>query len=168
MSEIRATNLRMLGFSLPSLGLNMLVTAVFVFLPPLYAEHLGLGAVVGGIFFAAKLVDITAAPLWGLFMDSYKTRLGRRKPWLALSAPILMLAIFMVYNPPENAGGLHLFVWLATLYVGWSAWTISHTSWALELSRDYDRRPTPSNDYGWWDSDWWRLGHYAMDNHSHS
>jgi GPH family glycoside/pentoside/hexuronide:cation symporter len=24
--------------------------------------------------------------------------------------------------------------------VGWSAWTISHTSWALELSRDYDRR----------------------------
>lgn len=140
MSEIRATNLRMLGFSLPSLGLNMLVTAVFVFLPPLYAEHLGLGAIVGGIFFAAKLVDITAAPLWGLFMDSYKTRWGRRKPWLALSAPILMLAIFMVYNPPENAGGLHLFVWLATLYVGWSAWTISHTSWALELSRDYDRR----------------------------
>jgi GPH family glycoside/pentoside/hexuronide:cation symporter len=140
MSEIRATNFRMMGFSLPSLGLNMLVTAVFVFLPPLYAENLGLGAVVGGIFFAAKLVDITAAPLWGLLMDGYKTRWGRRKPWLALSTPILMLAIFMVYNPPENAGGLHLFIWLATLYVGWSAWTISHTSWALELSRDYDRR----------------------------
>jgi Na+/melibiose symporter-like transporter len=26
------------------------------------------------------------------------------------------------------------------LYIGWDAWTISHTSWALELSRDYDRR----------------------------
>ena len=140
MSEIRMTNIRMMGFSLPSLGLNMLVTAVFVFLPPLYAETLGLGAIVGGIFFAAKLVDIAAAPLWGLFMDSYETRWGRRRPWLALSAPILMLAIFMVYNPPENADGLYLFIWLATLYVGWSAWTISHTSWALELSRDYDRR----------------------------
>tara|TARA_B100001123_G_scaffold421558_1_gene529292 strand:- start:58 stop:1389 length:1332 start_codon:yes stop_codon:yes gene_type:complete len=130
----------MTGFSLPSLGLNMLVTAVFVFLPPLYANHVGVGAAVGAIFFAAKVVDMTAAPLWGLFMDSYSTRWGRRRPWLALSAPILMLAIFMVYNPPEDAGGLYLFMWLATLYVGWSAWTISHTSWALELSRDYDRR----------------------------
>ena len=51
-----------------------------------------------------------------------------------------MLAIFMVYNPPETASALYLFSWLSLLYIGWSAWTISHTSWALELSRDYDRR----------------------------
>ena len=51
-----------------------------------------------------------------------------------------MLAILMLYNPPESASLLYLFVWLSVLYVGWSAWTISHTSWALELSRDYDRR----------------------------
>jgi len=51
-----------------------------------------------------------------------------------------MLAIFMVYNPPESVTGLYLFTWLCALYIGWSAWTISHTSWALELSRDYDRR----------------------------
>jgi len=141
VTDIRASNLRMVGFSLPALGLNMLVTAVFVFLPALYAEHRGLGAAtVGLIFLMAKFVDMIAAPIWGLFMDSYKTRWGRRRPWLALSAPILMLAILMVYNPPESARGLYLFVWLTTLYIGWDAWTISHTSWALELSRDYDRR----------------------------
>lgn len=141
MSDIRASNLRMIGFSLPALGLNMLVTAVFVFLPALYAEHRGMGAAaVGLIFLIAKFIDMIAAPLWGLFMDSYKTRWGRRRPWLALSAPILMLAILMVYNPPQTATTLYLFVWLTTLYIGWDAWTISHTSWALELSRDYDRR----------------------------
>ena len=59
-----------------------------------------------------------------------------------LSTPILMVAIYMVYNPPEVVSGLYLFVWLSVLYIGWSAWTISHTSWALELSRDYDRRST--------------------------
>lgn len=131
----------MIGFSMPALGLNMLVTAVFVFLPPLYAEHRGLGAAtVGLLFLLAKTVDMIAAPIWGVFMDGYRTRWGRRRPWLALSVPILMLAILMVYNPPESATGLYLFVWLATLYIGWDAWTISHTSWALELSRDYDRR----------------------------
>ena len=141
MGDIRASHLRMIGFSLPALGLNMLVTAVFVFLPALYAEHRGMGAAaVGLIFLVAKFIDMIAAPVWGLFMDSYKTRWGRRRPWLALSAPILMLAILMVYNPPQTATALYLFVWLTTLYIGWDAWTISHTSWALELSRDYDRR----------------------------
>jgi len=141
MSDIRASNLRMIGFSLPALGLNMLVTAVFVFLPALYAEHRGMGpAAVGLVFLIAKFIDMIAAPVWGLFMDSYKTRWGRRRPWLAISAPILMLTILMVYNPPQTATTLYLFVWLTTLYIGWDAWTISHTSWALELSRDYDRR----------------------------
>ena len=141
MSEIRASNLRMIGFSLPALGLNTLVTAVIVFLPALYAEHRGFGAAtVGLIFFLAKIIDMIAAPAWGVFMDSYSTRWGRRRPWLALSVPILVLAVLMVYNPPESVSALYLFGWLALLYFGWDAWTISHTSWALELSRDYDRR----------------------------
>ena len=131
----------MVGFSLPALGLNMLVTAVFVFLPALYTEYRHLGAAtVGTVFLLAKLVDFLAAPSWGLLMDSYSTRWGRRRPWLALSTPMLMLAILMLYNPPETVSVVYLFVWLSVLYVGWSAWTISHTSWALELSRDYDRR----------------------------
>jgi Na+/melibiose symporter-like transporter len=141
MSDVHASKLRMIGFSLPALALNMLVTAVFVFVPPLYAEHRGLSAAtVGLIFLAAKAVDMFAAPAWGLFMDSYRTRWGRRRPWLTLSAPILMFAVLMLYNPPESATGLYLFLVLATMYVGWDAWSISHTAWALELSRDYDRR----------------------------
>lgn len=142
-NDVASTIPRLVGFSLPALGLNTLVTAVFVFLPALYAEHRHLGvAEVGTIFLLAKLVDMVAAPSWGLFMDSYRTRWGRRRPWLVLSTPILMVAIYMVYNPPEVVSGLYLFVWLSVLYIGWSAWTISHTSWALELSRDYDRRST--------------------------
>jgi GPH family glycoside/pentoside/hexuronide:cation symporter len=141
MSEIQVSKLRMVGFSLPAMGLNMLLTAVFVFLPALYAEHRGLGtAAVGAIFFGAKFVDMIAAPLWGFFMDSYQTRWGRRRPWLTLSAPILMAAIYLAYNPPETASGVYLFLTLSILYIGLDAWTISHTSWALELSRDYDRR----------------------------
>ena len=140
-ADITSTLPRMVGFSLPALGLNTLVTAVFVFLPPLYTEHQQMwAATVGTVFLLAKFVDFIAAPSWGLFMDSYTTRWGRRRPWLALSTPMLMLAILMLYNPPESASLLYLFVWLSVLYVGWSAWTISHTSWALELSRDYDRR----------------------------
>jgi len=141
MSDVHASKLRMIGFSLPALAMNMLLTAVFVFVPPLYAEHRGLGAAaVGLIFLSAKLVDMVAAPAWGLFMDSFRTRWGRRRPWLTIAAPILMCTVLMLYNPPQEAGGWYLFMALAMLYVGWDAWSISHTAWALELSRDYDRR----------------------------
>jgi Na+/melibiose symporter-like transporter len=140
-AEITATLPRMVGFSLPALGLNMLVTSVFVFLPALYTEQMGLGAAtVGTVFLLAKVVDVIAAPSLGLFMDSYSTRWGRRRPWLALSTPILICAIFMLFIPQGSASVLYLFVGLCILYIGWSLWTISHTSWALELSRDYDRR----------------------------
>ena len=73
MSDIRASNLRMIGFSLPALGLNTLVTAVFVFLPALYAEHRGLGAsAVGTIFLIAKLIDMIG-PVHGQLQDALGT-----------------------------------------------------------------------------------------------
>jgi GPH family glycoside/pentoside/hexuronide:cation symporter len=141
MSDVHASKVRMLGFSLPGLGLNTLVTAVFVFLPALYVESRGLStATVGLVFFLAKIIDIIAAPIWGNFMDSYKTPWGRRRPWLLLSVPILMTAVFFLFNPPEDVSIYYLFFALGLCYIGWDAWTISHTSWALELSRDYDRR----------------------------
>ena len=141
MADIYANKLRMLAFSLPGLGLNTLVTAIFVFVPVVYTEYRGMDpALVGLIFFLAKIVDMVAAPIWGNFMDSYKTRFGRRKPWLLVSVPILITAVFMLFTPPDDVSTLYLFFFLAMLYIGWDAWTISHTSWALELSRNYDRR----------------------------
>ncbi|OUU80582.1 MAG: hypothetical protein CBC38_00965 [Gammaproteobacteria bacterium TMED78] len=141
MSDIYPNKTKMLGFSLPALGLNTLVTAIFVFVPVIYAEHRGMDpALVGLIFFLAKIVDMVAAPIWGNFMDTHRTKFGRRRPWLIVSVAILVPAVFMLFNPPDNVSTLYLFSFLAMLYIGWDAWTISHTSWALELSRDYDRR----------------------------
>lgn len=137
----KIANLRMLGFATPALPLNSLVTAVFVFLPALYAEYVGLGAAtVGAIFLAAKIVDVFVTPLWGLFMDNYPTRWGRRRPWLALSAPALMITVYMLFNPPAAITTSYLIFWLIALYVAWDAWTISHTAWAMEMSPDYDQR----------------------------
>ena len=141
MNPVPESRLRRAGFALPALPLNSLVVIVFVFLPPLYADYQGLGpAAVGSIFLIAKLFDIIAAPIFGTVMDTHKTRWGRRRPWLVLAVPILMLSVYMVSNPPESAGTLYLLLWLTALYMGWDAWTISHTSWALELSDDYDQR----------------------------
>ena len=70
-------NLRMLGFATPALPLNSLVTAVFVFLPALYAEYVGLGAAtVGSIFLAAKIVDVFVTPVMGPLYGQLSNPLG--------------------------------------------------------------------------------------------
>jgi Na+/melibiose symporter-like transporter len=141
MADVQASRLRMIGFATPALPLNSLVTAVFVFIPALYAEHVGIGAAtVGSIFLLAKVLDVIITPSIGIAMDKYPTRWGRRRPWLVVSVPFLMLCIFMLFNPPEGIDGLFLAAWLVMTYIAWNAWTISHTAWAMEMSGDYDQR----------------------------
>ncbi len=141
MVESRPNPLRMAGFALPAMPLNATLTALFVFLPPLYAEFRGLGAAaVGGVFLVAKLFDTVTDPIFGLAADRLETRWGRRRPWLVLSVPILMLSLYRLYLPPETAGYVYFAGWLIIMYVGWTLSTVSHTAWALELSGDYDRR----------------------------
>ena len=79
-------------------------------------------------------------PIFGLAADRLETRWGRRRPWLVASVPILMLSLYRLYLPPEEAGYTYFAGWLIVMYVGWTLATVSHTAWALELSRDYDRR----------------------------
>jgi len=153
-ADITATLPKMIGFSLPALGLNMLVTAVFVFLPALYTEYRHLGAAtVGTVFLLAKLVDFVAAPSWGLFMDSYSTRWGRRRPWLALSTPMLMLAILMLYNPPETVSVVYSFVWLSVLtsagLLGPSAIRRGHWN-CLETTTAAHALPGCCRSWLWW------------------
>ena len=141
MVESRPSPLRMAGFALPAMPLNASLTALFVFLPPLYAEFRGLGAAaVGGVFLVAKLFDMVTDPIFGLAADRLETRWGRRRPWLVLSVPIMMLSLYNLYLPPETAGYAYFTGWLIVMYVGWTLSSVSHTAWALELSSDYDRR----------------------------
>ena len=141
MLESRPHPLRMAGFALPAMPLNATLTALFVFLPPLYAEFRGMGAAaVGGVFLVAKLFDTVTDPLFGLAADRWNTRWGRRRPWLVVSVPILMLSLYRLYLPPETAGYAYFTAWLIVMYIGWTLSTVSHTAWALELSGDYDRR----------------------------
>jgi GPH family glycoside/pentoside/hexuronide:cation symporter len=141
MVDAQDSRLRMLGFATPALPLNALVTAVFVFIPALYSDQVGISAAtVGVIFLLAKVIDVIITPLWGIVMDKYPTRWGRRRPWLVLSVPFLMLAVYMLFNPPDMVSSTYLIIWLVAIYIAWDAWTISHTAWALEMSGDYDQR----------------------------
>jgi Na+/melibiose symporter-like transporter len=140
MQSPAATRVRLL-YGLPGLALAMPTIPVFVFLPTLYAETVGLGlAAVGAVLLAARLVDGVTDPLVGWLSDRVATRWGRRKPWIALGGLLAAPALLMLFMPPEGAGVGYLLGWSILLYVGWTLVNVPYTAWGAELSGDYNER----------------------------
>lgn len=145
----RRSNAVLAAFSGPCLPLAAFGVALPVTLPEFYATFVGLElGVVAGVFMAVRLIDILFDPLIGWGMDKTRTRLGRYRPWMALSIPILMLAaLTMFVTVQPGAGPLYLFGWLLVLYLGFSIGTLGQLGWAAVLAPQYDQR---SRVYGWW------------------
>jgi Na+/melibiose symporter-like transporter len=83
----------------------------------------------------------------GLVIDRFDSRWGRRKHWIALSIPILLVSVWAVFMPdPDAVSGGYLLFWMVALYVGYTMLAIAHQSWGAELTASYDDR---SRLFGW-------------------
>jgi len=132
------------ALTFPMGGLGLPIT---VYLPPLYATEVGLGlALVGTIFMFARIFDVVTDPIMGLVIDHYPTRWGRRRHWIVLSVPLLLVSAFFIYFPQPGSSAAYLIGWMLVLYTGYTMLTIAHQSWGAELSNDYVER---NRIYGW-------------------
>lgn len=132
----------------PNVALAALGLPIVIYLPTFYSKSQGVAlAAVGAAFMGVRLIDVLFDPFIGGIMDRTRTRWGRFRPWLVAGAPMIILAILMLSNPSDGAGGAYLWVWLLVLYAGWSICGLAHSAWASVVSRDYHQR---SRIYGWW------------------
>jgi GPH family glycoside/pentoside/hexuronide:cation symporter len=137
----RLSLLKLIAFSLPGLPTGALAIGLGVFLPRYYAGHFGLAlAAVGGAFGLIRILDTFVDPVLGLVMDRTKTPIGRYRPWLILGVPILMLSVFMLFEPHTRVTVGYLFVWLLIYYIGTSILTLSHSAWASVIAAKYHER----------------------------
>jgi glycoside/pentoside/hexuronide:cation symporter, GPH family len=128
-------------FSLCGLPVTATTAALLIYLPPHLATRLGVSlAVVGGVWFAVRLIDIAFDPILGMMMDRTRTRLGRYRPWMLAGAPVFMLGIGMLFFAPVGVGKLYLVTWLLVLYVGLSILSLAPPAWAATLARSYHDR----------------------------
>ena len=128
-------------YSLTDLPVMMSIFPVIVFIPRFYASDMGVSlAVVGAYIFATRIMDVFTDPLMGYISDHTRSRFGKRKPWIALATPIIMLAIYKLFLPPPDAGGGYMFIWMVLLSVGTTMMLIPYYAWGAELSSDYNER----------------------------
>lgn len=141
MSAPRLRFARALAYAAPGFALAIPLVPVFTFLPTLYARDAGVGlARTGSILFLARVLDFLVDPLIGLGSDRLRTPLGRRKPWIMAGAVAAGAALVALFAPPAGAGAWYLLLWLALLYVGFTAVQVPYTAWGAELVQDYNER----------------------------
>ena len=88
------------AFVSPAIPIAALGLPLVVYLPPFYAKEMGLGlSVVGTIFMITRFWDVFTDPVLGILSDKIKTPLGRRRHWIVLSVPILMICVYKVFMP---------------------------------------------------------------------
>lgn len=135
------SNVRLGFFSSPYFTMAAFLLPLTIFLPPFYAEVIGLDLrVIGTVFLLAKLWDVATDIGFGYLSDRFPTRWGRRRPWLVVGAPLMMVCTYMIFVPESGVSATYLFVWLLLAYIGWTMITLSHLSWSAELSSDYHER----------------------------
>jgi glycoside/pentoside/hexuronide:cation symporter, GPH family len=132
---------RLFAFSALGIPLAAVFLPLGVYLPPFYAQTMGLGlGTVGLVFMLSRLWNALCDPLIGLLSDHTRTRFGRRKPWIAAGAVVFLPAVAAVYWPPQHLTALHLGIALFALYLGWTMIGTPLAAWASELSAGYHER----------------------------
>ncbi len=113
-----------------------------VFIAPFYADQMGLGtAMVGVIFMVLRFWDLFSDPVMGWLVDTRPSRLGKVRHWLLMAVPILLPAVWLLYNPiGPPISPLVLAVILFVFYIGTTMIVTPHQAWAPSIARSYDER----------------------------
>ncbi len=117
-----------------------------------YNQAIGLSnTLIGVAIMLAMIGDAITDPLVGVVSDRWRSRHGRRHPFLFVAPIPLALSIFAIFNPPESAVGAAgegdqwmLFAWLCLWTIASRAfntlYAVPHLALGGELSKDQHQR----------------------------
>ena len=119
--------------------------AIGVFLLLYYNQILGVSATAVSLAMAMALfLDAVSDPLVGAYSDQFKSRLGRRHPFMYAAAVPLGLFICLLFKPPEGVSETYLIAWMMVfLILTRLTFTVFSVPWSAllpELAVDYQDR----------------------------
>jgi len=133
------------GFGQAGEGLKNGAFGVFLFF--YYNQVLALSGTYAGLAVGIALMfDAITDPLAGSLSDNWRSKLGRRHPFMYAAALPLAITFYMLFNPPADLGQFGLFLWLLTFAVltraAMTLYHVPHIALGAELTEDFEERTT--------------------------
>jgi len=123
-SKIKSKNVtnkeKWLGYLIGPAGALLLNAVLATYLNVYYTDVLDLTTVWGGIFLTifpivSKIIDAITNVIMGYVIDRTKTKQGKARPWLLLSAPLLAITGVLLFVVPSGSTTLQV-VWVMLSY----------------------------------------------------
>jgi Na+/melibiose symporter-like transporter len=132
---------RLIAFSSVTLPIYAAQMPLNVYLPAIYAQHLGIPlAVLGAIFLVERIWGTLTDPIVGLLSDRTRNRFGRRRSWIAAGGLLFGVATVFLFFPAPSVTPVYLAVTLFVFYFAWSMIQIPYLAWSGEISGNYHER----------------------------
>ena len=126
------------GLALP---LAMIGYPIAIWLIPFYSEVTKFQlSLLADILLLARFTDVITDPIIGQLADSTKSKFGRRKPWIILGLPLMMLSVYFLFVPNEDVTIYYFLMWIVLMYLGSTLIGISYSAWGAEISPEYEQR----------------------------
>ena len=131
------TRLGIFGYAAFAIPLTGLSSAIVNLIPAYYAEVLGLSlSAVGAVFFGLRIFDAVTDPAMGWLLDRHPFK-QQHKPWLAISVPIFLIAIVLLFRPVEAWVGIPYLLGVGFFaYAAYTIGSVTHQAWGADLARE--------------------------------
>jgi GPH family glycoside/pentoside/hexuronide:cation symporter len=128
------SKVQMALYGVANLPTSIVGLPIALYIPAFYSQNLGLSlATIGLLIALSRLTDVFTDPAIGIASDRWQTRFGRRKPWMVMGMPLMLLSLWMLFVPKsafaisvwqffggEAVTNLYLFVWISALYLSFT------------------------------------------------
>ena len=152
-SRIRSENVtakeKWLGYLLGPAGALRLNAVLATYLNVYYTDVLKLTGVWGGAFLVvfpiiSKIVDAITNVAMGYIIDRTRTKEGKARPWLLLSAPLLAVTGILLFTVPSGSETVQV-IWLMVSYnlfysFAYTIFNMSHNLMVPLSTRDTTQR----------------------------
>lgn len=102
------------------------------------------GSAAGSIFLVSLVADALLDPFIGRLSDNWRSRWGRRLPFMTVAMLPMMLAVGLMFSLPQGLSASLLYAYVLilniALRVGLSVFALPHSALTAELTSDYTER----------------------------
>ena len=152
-SRLRSENVgnkeKWLGYLLGPCGALLFNAVMATYLNVFYTDVLGLGTVWGGLFLVffpivSKIIDAITNVLMGAIIDRTRTKQGKARPYLLLSAPLVAVTGLLLFLIPQ-VNTTFTVIWVMVSYnlyysVAYTMYNMSHNLMVPLSTRNSEQR----------------------------